>query len=264
MPPSLIFSLFFFFFNDTATTEIYTLSLHDALPIWIVHGVQRRDDIRQFPDRAAAVLGLAAGMGRDAPDEYLDAPDTLSSGHDLAAVAGRLCHKDIFGLESFGLDQRARCRASDLFLGNVQLRDAERRAFGACAELPEGVVGEIGPALHVVDARAEGAVALDPERQAVDEAERVYRIEMAQHQDARRILTPGRSRHQMIAAAVLSRDAFDGRRQFAVAVGDERRQPVDLLRRFGRRFDFNPSADAVEDGVRIEGIAGGHRVAVAC
>src|SRR5947209_14958551 len=27
------FSLFFFFFNDTATTDIYTLSLHDALPI---------------------------------------------------------------------------------------------------------------------------------------------------------------------------------------------------------------------------------------
>src|SRR6266542_2767163 len=24
----------FFFFNDTATTEIYTLSLHDALPLW--------------------------------------------------------------------------------------------------------------------------------------------------------------------------------------------------------------------------------------
>src|SRR2546430_7872005 len=27
------FGFFFFFFNDTATTEIYTLSLHDALPI---------------------------------------------------------------------------------------------------------------------------------------------------------------------------------------------------------------------------------------
>src|SRR2546427_4159140 len=27
----------FFFFNDTATTEIYTLSLHDALPISAVH-----------------------------------------------------------------------------------------------------------------------------------------------------------------------------------------------------------------------------------
>src|SRR2546430_16497374 len=36
---------FFFFFNDTATTEIYTLSLHDALPIsdcasnWHPHGL---------------------------------------------------------------------------------------------------------------------------------------------------------------------------------------------------------------------------------
>jgi len=28
---------FFFFFNDTATTEIYTLSLHDALPISWTH-----------------------------------------------------------------------------------------------------------------------------------------------------------------------------------------------------------------------------------
>src|SRR2546430_15390919 len=31
---TLILICFFFFFNDTATTEIYTLSLHDALPIW--------------------------------------------------------------------------------------------------------------------------------------------------------------------------------------------------------------------------------------
>src|SRR6266850_7388538 len=29
----MFYSSFFFFFNDTATTEIYTLSLHDALPI---------------------------------------------------------------------------------------------------------------------------------------------------------------------------------------------------------------------------------------
>src|SRR2546421_3361225 len=32
LPPFSLF--FFFFFNDTATTEIYTLSLHDALPIY--------------------------------------------------------------------------------------------------------------------------------------------------------------------------------------------------------------------------------------
>src|SRR5471030_3471137 len=33
----LVSLVFFFFFNDTATTEIYTLSLHDALPIWPGH-----------------------------------------------------------------------------------------------------------------------------------------------------------------------------------------------------------------------------------
>src|SRR5580765_2033737 len=30
------YSFYFFFFNDTATTEIYTLSLHDALPICLI------------------------------------------------------------------------------------------------------------------------------------------------------------------------------------------------------------------------------------
>src|SRR2546426_7366730 len=32
----------FFFFNDTATTEIYTLSLHDALPICVHDGARDR------------------------------------------------------------------------------------------------------------------------------------------------------------------------------------------------------------------------------
>src|SRR5206468_10530241 len=33
---NLPFLPIYFFFNDPATTEIYTLSLHDALPIWIL------------------------------------------------------------------------------------------------------------------------------------------------------------------------------------------------------------------------------------
>src|SRR2546429_6318124 len=37
----------FFFFNDTATTEIYTLSLHDALPIF----APRLVEIRRIPRR---------------------------------------------------------------------------------------------------------------------------------------------------------------------------------------------------------------------
>src|SRR3989475_2893378 len=37
MTPTTLFTPFFFF-NDTATTEIYTLSLHDALPIYLPTG----------------------------------------------------------------------------------------------------------------------------------------------------------------------------------------------------------------------------------
>src|SRR5256885_16380541 len=48
--------LFFFFFNDTATTEIYTLSLHDALPIWLERLAQRhrlgRHHMHQRPGRS--------------------------------------------------------------------------------------------------------------------------------------------------------------------------------------------------------------------
>src|SRR3712207_7918103 len=42
----MVSSLFycFFFFNDTATTEIYTLSLHDALPIWLYENLLRLPD----------------------------------------------------------------------------------------------------------------------------------------------------------------------------------------------------------------------------
>src|SRR2546430_9729390 len=39
-------NVFFFFFNDTATTEIYTLSLHDALPIF-PQAARRRTGGRQ-------------------------------------------------------------------------------------------------------------------------------------------------------------------------------------------------------------------------
>src|SRR5256885_11735109 len=39
----------FFFFNDTATTEIYTLSLHDALPICYFDYQRQRVHIRTSP-----------------------------------------------------------------------------------------------------------------------------------------------------------------------------------------------------------------------
>src|SRR2546429_9405516 len=49
------------FFNDTATTEIYTLSLHDALPIWCTQPVLASAAV---PDRALD-LGEGQQFGGD-------------------------------------------------------------------------------------------------------------------------------------------------------------------------------------------------------
>src|SRR5882672_12462068 len=48
-----------FFFNDTATTEIYTLSLHDALPIYRLPGLQEMPSVlRGRLPPVASVVGL--------------------------------------------------------------------------------------------------------------------------------------------------------------------------------------------------------------
>src|SRR5438309_5837806 len=49
--------MFFFFFNGTATTDIYTLSLHDALPIWPHR--QPRDRGATLPRRDGTRPGAA-------------------------------------------------------------------------------------------------------------------------------------------------------------------------------------------------------------
>src|SRR6266513_3254569 len=43
----------FFFFNDTATTEIYTLSLHDALPIYVRASAGASSDCARPPGRTS-------------------------------------------------------------------------------------------------------------------------------------------------------------------------------------------------------------------
>src|SRR3712207_8603422 len=65
----------FFFFNDTATTEIYTLSLHDALPILAGEGDpgDRHADqmVRQLP-RHARVGKVMGRSGAAAPGDAHD------------------------------------------------------------------------------------------------------------------------------------------------------------------------------------------------
>src|SRR3989442_4170350 len=64
LPPSVLF--LFFFFNDTATTEIYTLSLHDALPICDGHAVLTALGAPAAAQRADADDEQPPVLGRDA------------------------------------------------------------------------------------------------------------------------------------------------------------------------------------------------------
>src|SRR3712207_9126962 len=66
-----MFGIYSFFFNDTATTEIYTLSLHDALPISRVVEERRvvlvDDREVQVVARAALVVEGLRHEGREVP-----------------------------------------------------------------------------------------------------------------------------------------------------------------------------------------------------
>src|SRR5260370_39062360 len=77
-------SSFFFFFNDTATTEIYTLSLHDALPI-CGRAVAAADRIGHR-DRAAEFRHHRAG---DVPDRVRDGPGNAEILRRRHQAAGR-------------------------------------------------------------------------------------------------------------------------------------------------------------------------------
>src|SRR5271166_794825 len=61
---SVLNVLYFFFFNDTATTEIYTLSLHDALPISIPVGI---GSVGWKEKSLSGRLGSVAGNQAHAP-----------------------------------------------------------------------------------------------------------------------------------------------------------------------------------------------------
>src|SRR5438270_11880055 len=74
------FLFFFFFFNDPATTEIYTLSLHDALPIWRV----RPCALRAARLRRAVVRRMARAGARAMRDRK---STRLNSSHSQISYA---------------------------------------------------------------------------------------------------------------------------------------------------------------------------------
>src|SRR5258708_15299443 len=89
----------FFFFNDTATTEIYTLSLHDALPICLAAlggkgdehlGCQRRNEAIAFLGelRRRATILLLKGREQRQAARVKDRKSTrLNSSHQIISYA---------------------------------------------------------------------------------------------------------------------------------------------------------------------------------
>src|SRR2546430_15722269 len=88
----------FFFFNDTATTEIYTLSLHDALPISAVLIDNEHDIDVELPETYVGDVGLdeigivilheTVGVGPIAPVVGRDRKSTrLNSSHSQISYA---------------------------------------------------------------------------------------------------------------------------------------------------------------------------------
>src|SRR5581483_7921433 len=79
----------FFFFNDTATTEIYTLSLHDALPILACLGDQRTRIPGTAPEcgsrmyRPGCAFSSAAEAANTIPS---DIPNFILRGARLATI----------------------------------------------------------------------------------------------------------------------------------------------------------------------------------
>ena len=95
----------FFFFNDTATTEIYTLSLHDALPIYTRCVADGRRETMSDPK---VLWGLCPhGQG---PSHYYSIDDAGASQGNLRCPGGKkyimrqVESDEIYGLIEYGED----------------------------------------------------------------------------------------------------------------------------------------------------------------
>src|SRR2546427_6482783 len=86
---------FFFFFNDTATTEIYTLSLHDALPISAARP-RGRDDLHHGAQSTARADHDRRRQGRQARRVRETAvPDARGSRRDRKSTRLNSSHSQI-------------------------------------------------------------------------------------------------------------------------------------------------------------------------
>src|SRR5438552_9859260 len=90
----------FFFFNDTATTEIYTLSLHDALPIYLAvdDGDRLRGALAFFGADVAFLLAILTTGRSEEHTSELQSPDHLVC--RLLLEKKKITHKTTAGIAS--------------------------------------------------------------------------------------------------------------------------------------------------------------------
>src|SRR5258705_11118162 len=84
---SFFLAIVFFFFNDTATTEIYTLSLHDALPIFLKSRIEGLDVVGADLAEVGTVLSVGDGIARIHGLENCEAFEMIELPHDVAGLA---------------------------------------------------------------------------------------------------------------------------------------------------------------------------------
>src|SRR5471030_2579255 len=130
-------SFFLFFFNDTATTEIYTLSLHDALPICHAHRIEHAPqyvelELEDFQHPLLTVDGDVMGQG-DAQTVLDIAPRLAQPGAEIIVAAS----VDPWVMGRPGVES-----------GLVDLRGKQFGQGTAGCFLPAGATGEIDVGVH--------------------------------------------------------------------------------------------------------------------
>src|SRR5260370_9639427 len=104
---------FIFFFNDTATTEIYTLSLHDALPIsTALSGARSGEAVHCHMDSSGALAGFSS-----IPPSWLKRSEEHTS--ELQSHLNLVCR---LLLEKKKLNTRRPKLGAMLLVGSVRLK----------------------------------------------------------------------------------------------------------------------------------------------
>src|SRR2546422_11132102 len=136
----------FFFFNDTATTEIYTLSLHDALPIFarqLAEGVVDELEVLR-PEQREQIVG---GIGL----EVLRLMQHREEPHNLEVLDPRLERQGTHAVLVQGPGDALVALRLDVdgvvLPPHLRLADIEVQVIGGLPDLPEGASDDVDGAL---------------------------------------------------------------------------------------------------------------------